>query len=96
MQQAYKQVDALNVELQEKGLWCSAATARAELRNRRARHRRRPINDRRSLRGDEGALGGFWILELPDLDAALPWATGPPLACMVRRGRPFQDEPPAA
>ena len=39
-------------------------------------------------------LGGFWIIDVPDLDAALAWAAKATVAC---RGpvevRPFQDEP---
>jgi hypothetical protein len=39
-------------------------------------------------------LGGFWIIEAADLDAALAWAAKATVAC---RGpvevRPFQDEP---
>jgi hypothetical protein len=41
-------------------------------------------------------LGGFWVIEAPDLDAALAWAVKGSAAC---RGavevRPFQDEPEA-
>jgi hypothetical protein len=41
-------------------------------------------------------LGGFWVIEAPDLDAALAWAAKATVAC---RGpvevRPFQDEPGA-
>ena len=41
-------------------------------------------------------LGGFWVIEAPDLDAALAWAAKATVAC---RGpvevRPFQDEPEA-
>ena len=41
-------------------------------------------------------VGGFWIIEAPDLDAALEWAGKATRAC---RGpvevRPFQDEPEA-
>ena len=41
-------------------------------------------------------LGGFWVIEVPDLDAALAWAAKGAAAC---RGpvevRPFQDEPEA-
>lgn len=39
-------------------------------------------------------IGGFWIIEASDLDAALDWASEASVAC---RGpveiRPFQDEP---
>lgn len=42
-------------------------------------------------------LGGFWVLELPDLDVALEVAKEASAAC---RGavevRPFQTEPPSA
>jgi hypothetical protein len=41
-------------------------------------------------------LGGFWVIDAPDLDAALAWAAKATVAC---RGaielRPFQDEPEA-
>ena len=42
-------------------------------------------------------VGGFWIFELPDLDAALQWATEASKACAGKvEVRPFQPEPPAA
>lgn len=38
-------------------------------------------------------LGGFWIFELPDLDAALSWAADGSKACQGRvEVRPFQSE----
>jgi hypothetical protein len=41
-------------------------------------------------------IGGFWVIEAADLDAALAWATEASAAC---RGpvevRPFQDDPEA-
>jgi hypothetical protein len=41
-------------------------------------------------------LGGFWIIEAPDLDAALEWARKGSIACMGPvEVRPFQDEPAA-
>lgn len=41
-------------------------------------------------------LGGFWILELPDLDAALKLAGEASKACAWPvEVRPFQAEPPA-
>ena len=42
-------------------------------------------------------LGGFWIVEAPDLDAALALAAKGSKACQGPvEVRPFQDEPPAA
>ena len=39
-------------------------------------------------------IGGFWIFELPDLDAALEWAKEASVACGGKvEVRPFQDEP---
>ena len=39
-------------------------------------------------------IGGFWIFELPDLDAALAWATEASQACAGKvEVRPFQAEP---
>jgi hypothetical protein len=41
-------------------------------------------------------LGGFWIIEAPDLDAALAWAAKGSEACRAPvEVRPFQDEPEA-
>jgi hypothetical protein len=41
-------------------------------------------------------LGGFWIIEAPDLDAALKWAAEGSKACGNRvQVRPFQEEPSA-
>ena len=41
-------------------------------------------------------IGGFWIIEAPDLDVALKWAAEGSRACQGRvEVRPFQDEPPA-
>jgi hypothetical protein len=42
------------------------------------------------------ALGGFWIVELPDLDAALALAQRATVACRLPvEVRPFQPEPEA-
>jgi hypothetical protein len=41
-------------------------------------------------------LGGFWIIEAPDLDAALAWAAKGAAACAGPvEVRPFQEEPEA-
>jgi hypothetical protein len=41
-------------------------------------------------------IGGFWILDAPDLDAALEWAAKASEACENPvEVRPFQDEPDA-
>ncbi len=39
-------------------------------------------------------LGGFWVIEAADLDAALDWAAKATVACQAPiEVRPFQDEP---
>lgn len=39
-------------------------------------------------------IGGFWIIDAPDLDAALEWARKGTRACTLPiEVRPFQDEP---
>jgi len=41
-------------------------------------------------------LGGFWVIEAADLDAALAWAAKGAAACQGPvEVRPFQDEPEA-
>lgn len=41
-------------------------------------------------------IGGFWIVDVPDLDAALRWAAEGSKACQGKvEVRPFQDEPAA-
>ncbi len=40
-------------------------------------------------------IGGFWVIEAADLDAALEWAKKATRACMEPvEVRPFQEEPP--
>lgn len=41
-------------------------------------------------------IGGFWIIDVPDLDAALAWAAAGSKACGgTVEVRPFQSEPSA-
>jgi len=40
-------------------------------------------------------LGGFWVIDVPDLDAALGWAKEMSVACQQPlEVRPFMEEPP--
>ena len=40
-------------------------------------------------------LGGFWVIDVPDLDAALQWAGEAAVACrQPLEVRPFMEEPP--
>jgi hypothetical protein len=97
MAQTFKDVDVLNEELKAKGAWVFAGGL----------HPADTATVVRAKGGDvvttdgpfaetKEQLGGFWIIEAADLDAALAWASKGTVAC---RGpievRPFQDEPAA-
>ncbi len=95
MEQAYKDVDALNEELKAGGAWVFAGGLH-------------PSSTATVVRAQDGEvlttdgpfaetkeqLGGFWIIEAPDLDAALAWAAKATKACQAPvEVRPFQEEP---
>jgi hypothetical protein len=98
MQKMFKQVDAFNAEVQAAGVWVfagglaepsSATVVRAGDGD--------PVFTDGPFAETKEQLGGFWIIEAPDLDAALAWAAKGSKACEGPvEVRPFQDEPPAA
>jgi hypothetical protein len=95
MERAYKQVDAFNDEVRAAGAWVFANglhpsdTATVV----RATDGKIVTTDGPYLETKE-RLGGFWIIEAPDLDAALAWAAKGAVACMGPvEVRPFQDDP---
>lgn len=90
----YAQVDAFNAEVQAAGAFvfggglhsASAATVVS-------------VKDGETITTDgpyieaNEHIGGFWIIAVPDLDAALAWASKGSAACMSPvEVRPFQDE----
>jgi hypothetical protein len=95
MQQAFDQVDRLNAELQSSGTWVfaggllpasSATVVRADGDDVL-------VTDGPFAESKEH-IGGFWVIEVPDLDAALAWATKATRACMQPvEVRPFQENP---
>jgi hypothetical protein len=95
MQQAFRQVDAFNAELQAQGAWVfagglhdpsSATVVRATDGD--------PITTDGPFAETKEQLGGFWVIAVPDLDAALAWAAKGSAACMGPvEVRPFRDEP---
>jgi hypothetical protein len=97
MQQAYAAVDAYNAELKAAGAWVFAGGL----------HPPSTATVVRSQGGDvvttdgpfaetKEQLGGFWIIEAPDLDAALDWAAKGSAACGGPvEVRPFQETPEA-
>jgi hypothetical protein len=95
MQQAYKDVDALNQTLQAEGVWVFGGGLEVPTTATVVR-----MQDGEVLFTDgpfpeaKEQLGGFWIIEAPDLDAALAWAAKATVACAGPvEVRPFQDEP---
>jgi hypothetical protein len=95
MHTAYAQVDAFNAELTQSGSWVFAGGLQ-------------PASTATVVKVDNGEtiitdgpfaetkeqLGGFWIIEAADLDAALEWARKGSAACMNPvEVRPFQDMP---
>ena len=95
MEQAYKDVDVLNAELQAKGVWVFGGGLHPADTATVVR-----VNDGEVVTTDgpfaetKEQLGGFWIIDASDLDAALGWAAKASTACLAPvEVRPFQDEP---
>ena len=97
MQKIFDDVDVFNAEVKDAGAWVFAGGLH-------------PPSTATTVRSDDGKvtvtdgpyaetkeqIGGFWIIDAPDLDAALAWATKGSAACAgAVEVRPFQDEPAA-
>ena len=95
MQQLFSAVETFNAELREAGAWVFAGglqpiEASTVVDNTGAQ----PILTDGPYAATEEHLGGFWIVEARDLDAALSWAQKASRACAGKvEVRPFQDEP---
>ncbi len=97
-QAAFDDVDALNAEIQAAGRWvfagglCPPTSATVVSR----RDGELLLTDGPFAEGKEH-VGGFWVIEVDDLDAALEWADKATIACREPvEVRPFQDGPPPA
>ena len=97
MQQAYKDVDALNETLKSEGAWVFAGGLHEPSTATVVK-----VQDGEILTTDgpfaeaREHLGGFWVIEAENLDAALEWARKATVACQAPvEVRPFQDEPGA-
>ena len=97
MQKAFRQVDEFNKEVMESGAWVFAGGLHPSTSATVVR-----LQDGEVLTTDgpfaesKEQMGGFWVLEAPDLDAALALAAKASAACMAPvEVRPFQDEPEA-
>ncbi|MGH8872091.1 MAG: YciI family protein [Acidimicrobiia bacterium] len=97
IEKIYADVDALNDEIKKAGVWVFAGglhpanTATVVS----VRDGETVITDGPYAETKE-QIGGFWIIEAPDLDAALKWADKATRACQAPvEVRPFQDDPEA-
>ena len=96
-QPIFEAVERFNTDLREKGAWVFAGGLQ-------------PIDQATTVDSSGDApivtdgpfaeskeyLGGFWVIEAADLDAALQWAKDGSRACQGKvEVRPFQEEPEA-
>ena len=94
IQQAYKDVDALNGQIQAEGAWVFAGGLHPAETATVVR-----IRDGEVVTTDgpfaeaKEQLGGFWVIRAADLDEALAWAAKATRACRAPvEVRPFQDD----
>jgi hypothetical protein len=97
MEQAYRDVDALNETMKAEGAWVFAgglhpATTATVVQSRDGE----VVTTDGPFAETKEQLGGFWVIKAPDLDAALAWAAKATVACRAPvEVRPFQEEPEA-
>ena len=94
IQQAYRDVDALNDTLKAEGVWVFAGGLHPPATATVVRERDGEIvTTDGPFAETKEHLGGFWVIQAPDLDAALAWAAKATVACRAPvEVRPFQDE----
>ncbi|MGH3156637.1 MAG: YciI family protein [Streptosporangiaceae bacterium] len=94
-EQTYKRVDDFNAELQSAGAWVFAgglhpSSAATVVRAQGGK----VVTTDGPFAETKEQLGGLWIIEAPDLDAALTWAAKGSEACGGPvEVRPFQEVP---
>ncbi len=94
MEQAFRDVEALNEQLREQGAWVFAGGLHPSSTARVVRAKDGALlhTDGPYLEGKEH-IGGFWIIQAPDQEAALRWAEKATVACQgAVEVRPFQDD----
>lgn len=97
MNQAYKDVDAFNDELKASGSWVFAGglhpvdtATTVQVKNGDVVTTDGPFAESKEH------LGGFWVIKVDDLDAALALAGRATVACKAPvEVRPFEDDPEA-
>ena len=94
MQQVYDDVDVFNKKLTDAGAWVFGGGLEAPSTATVVRSEGGEVltTDGPYAEAKE-VLGGFWVIEAPDLDAALSWASEASTACRAPiEVRPFQAE----
>lgn len=94
MQKAFRDVAVFNQEVQDAGAWvfagglCPSSTATVvRVENGETLTTDGPFAESKEQ------IGGFWVIQADDLDAALHWATRASIACANPvEVRPFQDD----
>lgn len=98
-QQAYADTGRFNEKLQEAGVWVFAGGLQpieqaTVVDGGEEGTAEKPIITDGPFAEAKEFLGGFWIIEAPDLDAALKWAAEGSAACRGKvEVRPFQSGP---
>lgn len=95
MEEAFRDVAALNQTMEDSGVWVFAGgLAEPDVATVVRVLDGSVVTTDGPFAESKEQLGGFWIIDVPDLDAALEWAKKATVAC---RGpvevRPFQDAP---
>jgi hypothetical protein len=92
LKQAYQDVETLNSELRDAKVWVFAgglepATTATVVRSSGGQ----VVTTDGPFAETKEQIGGFWIIEVPDLDVALEWAGKATVACGAPvEVRPFQ------
>ncbi|WP_141014927.1 YciI family protein [Nocardioides sambongensis] len=97
MQRMFTDVERFNEQLQADGVWVFAGGLEgAETATVVDSAGGSPVFTDGPYLESKEHIGGFWIIDVPDLDAALRYAAAGSGACQGKvEVRPFQAEPPA-
>jgi hypothetical protein len=95
IQRIYQAVDDFNDKVKAAGAWVFAGGLEpVESATTVDGTKSQPIVTDGPFAESKEHLGGFWVIEAPDLDAALTWAKEGSAACAGKvEVRPFQPEP---
>jgi hypothetical protein len=95
LERLYRQVDAFNQKVMDAGIWVfGGGLEPIEAATTVDATGPEPVITDGPYAESKEWLGGFWVLEAPDLDAALALAVEASAACEGRvEVRPFQPEP---